>query len=285
MPTKAGGCAANVAIDLAKQDIKVEVAGCVGRDGAAETLRQSLEKRGVGCKQVIPVDDAPTSRTVILLVEGQDRRYIHFFGANTAFTIKHIPRPWVAGLKVFYLGGLCVLPGIKTGELASLLKFCREKGVTTVVDVVVPQGFTAANEINSLLPHIDYFLPNNDEAEILTGTSDPAAQLRALLAKGAHTVIVTQGPNGAMAARGKQFWRANAYPSVGIDPSGAGDAFASGVITGIVREWSIPEMIRYGSALGSSATRAIGTTDGVFKAREAEDFVRANHLAISVGSL
>jgi sugar/nucleoside kinase (ribokinase family) len=218
-------------------------------------------------------------------VEGEDRRYIHYFGANSLFSVKQIPRDWVAGLKVFYLGGLCVLPGVKTGELASLLRFCRSKGVATVLDVVIPQGFTSCAETCSLLPHVDYFLPNNDEAAILTGTQEPMGQLRSLLACGANTVIVTQGQNGAFAARGKQYWRANTYPAVGLDPSGAGDAFTAGVITGIVGEWSVPEMVRYGSALGSSATRAIGTTDGVFKAREAEEFVMANQLAISVGTL
>jgi len=285
MPTKAGGCAANVAIDLAKQGIKAEVVGCVGRDGAADTVKRSLEKRGVGCGHLIHIDSVPTSRTVILLVEGQDRRYIHHFGANSAFSVKQISRDWVSGLKVFYLGGLCVLPSVKTGELASLLKFCRAKSVATVLDVVIPQGFNSSDEICSLLPHVDYFLPNNDEAAILTGTDDPLKQLQALLGRGANTVIITQGEKGSFAARGKQYWRANTYPALGLDPSGAGDAFAAGIITGIIQEWSVPEMVRYGSALGSSATRAIGTTDGVFKAREAEHFVMANQLAISVGTL
>ena len=285
MPTKAGGCAANVAIDLVKQGVAVEVIGCVGRDASAAALCRSLEQDRVGCRHLVYTDGLPTSRTVVLLVEGQDRRYIHLFGANRAFTIAHIERDWVARLKIFYLGGLGVMPGIKAAELLELLTFCRAKGVTTVVDVVIPQHFSALDELRSLLPHVDYFLPNADEARLITGATDPLAQLRAFHHIGANTVIITQGNAGAVASRGKEFWRCGAYPVHLLDPSGAGDAFASGLVTGILREWDLPRALRYASALGASATRAIGTTDGVFTAEEADAFLNSHSLEVSAGKL
>jgi sugar/nucleoside kinase (ribokinase family) len=280
MPTKAGGCAANVAIDLAKQGVSVEIIGCVGRDEAGAFLKQALEKQGVGCRQLIFAEGIATSKTVILLVDRQDRRYVHYFGANASFTVNQIPRDWVAGLKVFYLGGLCAMPGLKLAELSDLLRFCRSKGVVTVVDVVIPRQFSAATELCALLPHIDYFLPNDTEARALTGAKDSLAQMQAILAHGARTVIITQGHEGVMAARGQECWRAGTYSASVLDPSGAGDAFAAGVITGVLRGWNVPEMLRYGSALGASATRAIGTTDGVFTTHEAEAFVQSNPLEI-----
>ena len=85
--TKAGGCAVNTGIALAKQGIEVDVAGCVGRDAQASVLLSSLEDHGVGTTQAVYTDAHPTSRTVILLVSGEDRRYIHTFGANEAFTV------------------------------------------------------------------------------------------------------------------------------------------------------------------------------------------------------
>ena len=91
MPSKAGGCAANVAMDLAKQGISADVCGCVGADASADVLLQNMQAAGVGCRQVQRLDSHPTSKTVILLVEGQDRRYIHVFGANAAFDVQRIP--------------------------------------------------------------------------------------------------------------------------------------------------------------------------------------------------
>jgi sugar/nucleoside kinase (ribokinase family) len=70
-----------------------------------------------------------------------------------------------------------------------------------------------------------------------------------------------------------------------LDPSGSGDAFAAGIITGALAGWDMPATLRYASALGASATRAIGTTDGVFTADEAEAFVAARTLEVAHGTL
>src|SRR5258707_543071 len=77
MPVKAGGCAANVAIDLAKQGISVEVVGCVGHDSANRVIYKTFEAHGVGASKIVRVAHVSTSQTVILLIEGQDRRYLH----------------------------------------------------------------------------------------------------------------------------------------------------------------------------------------------------------------
>jgi sugar/nucleoside kinase (ribokinase family) len=285
MPMKVGGCAANVAIDLVKQGVAVDVAGCVGDDAAALLVTSRLAEAGVGCDRIARIATHPTSTTVILLVEGQDRRYVHSFGANAAFAVAHIDRDWVRTLKVFYLGGLLAMPGIRIGELTELLRFCREKGVVTVIDVVVPKNYRGLDELALLLPHIDYFTPNSDEAAQLTGRADPTDQLRELLGCGANTVIVTCGAAGAVAGRGRKCWRSTAYATSAVDPSGGGDAFTAGIITGILRGLEMERMLAYAAALGASAIRAVGTTDSVFTAKEAAEFDASHELAIMASEL
>jgi sugar/nucleoside kinase (ribokinase family) len=286
MPTKAGGCAANVAIDLTKQGITVDIVGCLGTDSSAKVLLSSLEDNGVGCNRIAYSSELPTSKTVILLVAGQDRRYIHSFGANAAFTVNNIDREWVQSLRVFYLGGLFLMPAFNPDELLDLLAFCRQHGVVTVVDVVIPQNTSIPKDLRPLLSAMDFFLPNDDEAKAMTGLSDPVEQLHKFLVWGAHTVIITKGKRGVVAGRDQEFWQAGIYEmSEAVDPSGCGDAFAAGVVTGIVRGWDISAIIRYASALGASAIRALGTTDGVFTAAQAEEFIAANRLDVKSGKL
>jgi sugar/nucleoside kinase (ribokinase family) len=281
MPFKVGGCAANVAIDLVKQGFDVDVVGMVGRDPAAQVVLSGLKENGVGVSQVTASEAFGTSQTVILLVKGEDRRYLHTFGANEGFSVSLVDREWVKGLRVFYLGGLFAMPGIRTDELRGLLEFCRARGILTVVDVVVPQNATGIDSLRPLLPHVDCFLPNDDEARLITGRSDPIEQLGELRGMGASTVIITLGRKGAVAVSGSTVWQCPAYEAQVVDPSGSGDAFAGGVITGLLRNWKMDRTLRYASALGASATRAVGTTDGVFGAREAEAFVEAHCLAVT----
>lgn len=280
MPVSAGGCAANVAIDLARQGLTVDVAGCLGSDAPAEIVTAELRRANVGCDRIIRSTETQTSKTVILLVAGEDRRYIHTFGANAAFRIDDIDRAWAASLAVLYIGGLFAMPGIDAGELAGLLAACRKAGVMTVVDVVMPRQAQPIASLDRLLPHVDYFLPNRDEAHALTGLRDPFGQIAALRAKGARTVVVTNGEAGSCAGDDAGRWSAGAYRLDAVDPSGSGDAFAAGVITGIVRGWPVPQMLRYGAALGASAARSIGTTAGVFRSDEAEVFIAANPLEV-----
>jgi sugar/nucleoside kinase (ribokinase family) len=280
LPVSVGGCAANVSIGLARQGIAAEVVGCLGCDSAAQVVVASLERSGVNCERLSYADALPTSQTIVLLVKGQDRRFLHLFGANSAFTVTHIDRDWLRSLKVFYLGGLYVLSGIDLGALADVLRECRAHGVTTVVDVVTPGPGVDYSSLQQILPHTDYFLPNDDEAALITGQREAREQIRVLREWGAHTLVITQGAGGLMAAHGDDLWHADSFPVQAVDPSGGGDAFAAGLITGIARGWQLPDVLRYGSALGASATLAVGTTTSVFSAEEAERFLAAHPLAV-----
>jgi len=271
--TKVGGCAANVAIDLRKQCQTVELVGCIGQDAAGAYLVKELQAAEVNCDQLAYTTEYPTSETVILLVAGDDRRYLHSFGANQAFKVRDIHRDWVAALDLFYLGGLFAMPGIVADELLELLAFCREKKVITVADVVLPTDFRQGAEAERLLPHIDWFLPNDTEAAALTGKADPLEAIRVLRSWGGRDIIVTLGDRGAVGVFGNEYWRCNAYPGHTVDPSGAGDAFASGLITGIANGWTFSRSLPYATLLGASATRMVGATDGVLTKAQAEQII------------
>jgi sugar/nucleoside kinase (ribokinase family) len=279
MPASAGGCAANVAINLAKQGVSVDVIGCLGRDAAAHTVIDGLNNAGVSTEQIIYVDEK-TSQTVILVVRGEDRRFLHMFGANKSLSMRHMTRDWLQTLKVFYLGGVYVLPGVDPAQLADTLRFCREHGVTTVVDVVLPKTLRNFDDLRLWLPHVDYFVPNDDEARQITGLDDPAEQTRALTGLGARYVVVTAGEGGLVAAGEGRLWRAGAFQVEAVDMSGSGDAFSAGLITGIVRGWDMPRMLRFASAMGASATLAMGTTTSVFTTAQAEAFLQTHLLEI-----
>jgi sugar/nucleoside kinase (ribokinase family) len=179
---------------------------------------------------------------------------------------------------------LFVMPAICADELADLLCYCRQRGIITVVDVVVPHSYSGMKELAAILPHADYFLPNDDESERLTGFKDTEKQIETFLQHGARTVIITCGSNGAIAAADRQRWKAGIYRVNCIDPTGSGDAFDAGVITGVMQGWKIDDTLRYAAALGASATTALGTTDGVFTADEARAFVANNALEVKLST-
>ncbi len=275
-----GGCAANAGVDLAKLGARVTVVGKVGNDVYADFIRRDLDAQGVDVSGIQVSKTMPTSRTVILPVIGEDRRYIHAVGANADLRAEDISLGLVTRSRVLYVGGYLLFPGIKQSSLVELFRLARQRGVKTVLDVAGVQPSHGMRDLIDLLPHTDAFLPNHDEARILTGEADPVRQAHMLLERGAGTVVVTQGGAGAIAMTRGQAWRAAAYPVDVVDPSGGGDAFDAGFIVGMLEGWDLRRTVEFASAIGASACTRLGCTAGVFTRAEALAFIARQSLRI-----
>src|SRR5437870_12925731 len=112
-----GGCAANAAVDLVKMGITAAVVGRVGSDVFGRIVADMLREHGVDTSAIQTTPGADTSQTLIVNVTGQDRRFIHTFGANAIFSAADIPLEKVKQSKVLYLGGYLVMPKIVQDEL------------------------------------------------------------------------------------------------------------------------------------------------------------------------
>jgi sugar/nucleoside kinase (ribokinase family) len=278
----AGGCAVNTAGCLRRVGVPVRVIGKVGRDLFGDFVVSDLERLGIDPSGVIRSGTHPTSITFILNVKGQDRRYIHLIGANGDLRADDVDPAVFEDAAAFYVGGFLGMPAFDCAGLARLFRAARERRLKTVLDVIIPAGRGVSIEsVAEALPYTDVFLPNEDEARALTGEDSAWAQAAALsrLAP-ASTVIITRGRQGVIARRGGEVWQVGAYPMDALDESGAGDAFAAGIITGLMGNWPLENMLRFAAAMGASCTRALGCTAGVFTRDEALRFVESTPIEV-----
>lgn len=271
-----GGCASNVAADLARLGVKAAVVGRIGNDPAGDFVRVSLQRAQVDTTLLHATAGHQTSSTLVVNVKGEDRRFIHTFGANAAFTGDEIPADLVGRARVLYLGGFFLMPALSGERVARLFQAARAAGVTTVLDVVIPDPRNTWPQLLQVLPQTDVFLPNFDEAVQLTGLSDPVAQGKRFCAAGAGTVVITCGGQGAILQTSEDCWRSGIFPVEFVDGTGSGDAFAAGYITGLLERASPRRCLEIGSALGASCVRRPGATTGVFHRGELDEFL-ANH--------
>jgi sugar/nucleoside kinase (ribokinase family) len=278
-----GGCAANTAADLGRLGRSTSVLGKVGNDLFGEFVRQDLKRLGIDTSFIRRSQTHPTSFTFIVNVRGQDRRYIHCFGANADFSITDIDARVLDGARALYVGGYLAMPAFRPEHLVELFRKAKLRRLITALDVVIPAGSPSPLEdIRQALLYTDLFLPNKDEARALTGRSDPVEQAEILARFNPDgTIVITQGSAGALARRGSEKLRAGAFQVDSIDESGSGDAFDAGFLVGMLEGWSLEDSLRFASAVGASCTRALGCHDGIFEFEEAMDFVAHNHLEIA----
>jgi sugar/nucleoside kinase (ribokinase family) len=275
-----GGCAANAAVDLAKMGVRATVVGRVGNDAFGRIVTEYLGAAHVDTSQIRVSQSAATSQTLIINVQGEDRRFIHVFGANAEFSAGDIPLPLLDQCKVLYVGGYLLMPGLQEEQLNAVFAVARARGVKTIVDVAIPKPGDYAPRLRKLLPNVDVFLPNNHEGELLTGEKDPVRQAEALHRLGAKTALVTMGGAGSVLVQDGLRLRAGVFQVPFVDGSGGGDAFDAGFIYGLLQGFGPEVCLRVASALGASCVRAIGTTPGVFTRAECEAFMREQALRI-----
>jgi sugar/nucleoside kinase (ribokinase family) len=260
----AGGCAANVAVVLSKLGVGSRVVGKVGRDAFGDFVTSSLAGFGVDVSCIGRSETMGTAKTVIVPVAGEDRRYIHTVGANADLTGQDFSPAAMSGVDVVYLGGYSVMPGLHPPAVVELFDAAHRAGAQTLLDVVLPGDTKASmDDLRSILASVDFFLPNDDEARQLTGEQDPERQAACFNEAGAETVVITMGSEGLL-VRTATHTRLIAAPSVEVvDGSGAGDAFAAGLIVGILEGWPLERSLRFASEVGALACTALGCSAGI----------------------
>jgi len=280
LPLSIGGCASNAAVDLARLGVRVGVVGCVGRDSFGRFIIDALKSSGIDTHDVRELEGVETSGTLIVNVQGEDRRFIHAQGANAHLRVEHIPLERVRSARVLYVGGYLLMPALEPERLADLFRQARAAGVRTVLDVVLPGPGDHWDKLAPVLAETDVFLPNHDEAAVITRESDPVAQAERFQAAGARTVVITCGAEGSVLLSENERLRAGVYPMEYRGGTGSGDAFDAGFIAGMLAGEDAAGCLRWGSAVGASCVRSISATDSVFTQEEAQQFIEAQPLRI-----
>lgn len=276
-----GGCASNAAIDLARNDVKVAVVGCVGDDAFGQFIIDTLDRARVDTASIRKLADIHTSGTLIVNVQGEDRRFIHTIGANGRLRAADVPLDRLRASKVFYVGGYRLMTALEQDSLVELFRQARAWGVQTVLDVVMPGPGEHWSHFERLLPHTDVFLPNNDEAALITGLHDPQQQALRFQAAGVGTTVITCGGDGTYLVNSSERLFAAAHKVNFVGGTGAGDAFDAGYIRGLLEGGDARRCLAWGSALGASCVRSISATESVFTRDEALAFMDANPLEIT----
>jgi sugar/nucleoside kinase (ribokinase family) len=263
-----GGSAANTAAWAARAGARVRLLARVGAD-SADWHREALVRSGV--ETCLRVDrDRPTA-VVIDLVDGAgERTFVTDRGASGALGPSDWEDSLLDGVGRLHLSGY-LLFGAEGRELAVVaVEAARARGIGVSVDPA-SSGFLrefGAERFLALLggvlfSGVDLLLPNLDEARVLTGQADPAAAARALSAHCACRVALKLGAAGALLAEhGALLGAVPAPVVVPLDSTGAGDAFAGGLLAALLAGAAPAAAAAAGCRLGAAAVLAVGGRPG-----------------------
>ena len=119
-----------------------------------------------------------------------------------------------------------------------------------------------AEEMAEAFAYIDYLLPNEEEAMLVTGKGTAAEAAEALLAAGVGNVIVKCGGKGCLVRNRKESFMAPAKAGAEcIDTTGAGDSFVAGFLYALSEGRALRECVQYANECGARAVGVVGATE------------------------
>lgn len=258
--TGPGGKGLNQAVAAARAGAEVTFVAAVGADDFGVRLRSWLQDEGIDVSRV-RIADEPTGIAQITVTEDGENSIVVVAGANSRSTLDDADREAIAAAS-----HLVVQLERPEALLREAMAFARQVGVTTVLTPA-----PARDGIDELVALADVLVPNEGEAALLSGESDPERAAVAL-SRRAGIVIVTLGARGALVAVGGGVVERVPAPAVtAVDTTGAGDTF-TGVL---VASLAAGDELRDALANAAAAASVSVTRHGAAESMPSADEIRA----------
>jgi sugar/nucleoside kinase (ribokinase family) len=258
-----GGCAANTGVALAKIGIDTAIIGKVGCDGLGDFMVNALVQNGVSADGIARDTKVGTSGTMVVVHSDGERDFIHYLGANATLVEDDINWDLIKGSKILHIAGSFLMPAFDGQPTANVLKKAQEMGIITTLDTAWDSKGQWMKVLEPCLQYVDYAVPSIEEARMVTGKQDPADVAKAFMDYGVKVVGLKMGDKGSYIRTADAEITVPRFTVNAIDALGAGDSFAAGFLTGILKGWDLEKTGRFANAVGACCVKALGATTGI----------------------
>jgi ribokinase len=250
-----GGSAANTAAWLAAAGAEPALVARVGDDERGRGARDELRAGGVDA--LLAVDpELPTGTCVVLVGADGERTMGPDAGANDGLLDSDLPDELLAAGRHLHVAGYALLRSGSRPAARAAIARALGSGMTVSVDPSSHALLSAAFLDDAAGAGL--LLPNADEARALTGEEDPG-RAGAALARRFGEVVVTLGADGALWTDGRETVRDEAVPvEAAVDSTGAGDAFAAGLLAARLKGAAPADALAAGCHLAAEAVARPG---------------------------
>ncbi len=256
-----GGKGCNQAVAIARLGGKVNFISKIGKDNYGQLALNTLKKNNIDVKNIIQDENLQTGVAGILVDKNSGKNAINVIvGAPSTLKISEIDNQIniIKNSKIF-------LTQLEVPKNVTLhcLKTAKENGCLTILNPAPASEIT-----KEFYNFIDYFTPNETEAEFYTGikiNNEKEAKHASdkLINLGIKKVIITLGEKGLFYSDGNEeiYLKANLVKA--IDTTGAGDAFNGGLAFSLSRKKTIKECLEFANKVAGVSTTKLGAGDAM----------------------
>ncbi len=244
-----GGCAANIAYNLALLGETPSVMATVGADFAAD--RQRLEALGVDLSLSPTLEDESTA-SFFVSTDQKNRQIASFYvgamGAAERLSFGDLARGSV---------DLAVIAPNAPAAMVKYARECREMGIPYVYDPSQQIVRLSGEELKAGIEGCACFVANEYEYELVHGKTGLSEDDIAAMTR---VVVITHGEKGSVIRADGEAYAVPAVPArEEVDPTGIGDAYRSGIMFGLLHDLPWPVAGRLGALAATYALESLGT--------------------------
>ncbi|MTI16028.1 sugar kinase [Rhodobacteraceae bacterium RKSG542] len=274
-----GGDTSNFACAAARQGAKVAVLAHLGSDVFGDKFVELWKSENVITDLV---ERHPVAPTGIYFISHDERGHHFTFArkgsAASLITPVQMPAEAIKAAKLFHASAItCAISDTSCDSVFKGIEIAKEGNTLTSFDTNLRLKLwgldRARGVIHEVARHVDFIMPSVDEAEVLTGISDPDAICDFYLGLGAKTVILKLGKEGAMYATGEGRERIAGNPVEAVDATGAGDCFSGSFFANIVAGKSLAESLKYANAAAALTVQGYGAVAPIPYRKDVEAFM------------
>lgn len=255
--------------------------GAGGGDAFAEVVPNRLTQDGVDVSLLRKVEEGSSIVVLVRYDEAGKREYLNFMDQRVLDGLKPdmIPPEVVAESQWIHFSGeiisLCQTGGRREGLLKAL------RAVSPCSKVSLDPNFTVAVEdmaavVGPFLERADLVLPSEGEAGLLLGTATDEEACRAMMRQG-KTVALKKGKSGCDIYDKDRVIHVDGCRVEEVDPTGCGDSFCAGFLTGMLEGWDLEQTGRFANAAGALAASQMGPMEGVSGFAEVMHFMETQY--------
>lgn len=272
-----GGDAFNEAVILSRLGHRVRLVCGLGEDPAGRLVLEQAQQNGVDVSGVSVRKDGVTPVAALLVGRGGKRTSVGSPAERLPF---YRPDPDdIARARVVSMASLFRAPLADAGLLLKIARAARLSGSVLCADLKLPRSVPLdLEEIGDVLREVDYLFPNREEGAYFTGETSPESIAEAFLQRGVGTVLVKLGSDGCYVAGASERFYMPALPAEAVDTTGAGDNFAAGFISALLRGRDLRGCAAFAAAAACIGVQSIGAVSGVRSREQVEALLRRQGL-------
>ncbi|WP_174729128.1 sugar kinase [Mesobacillus harenae] len=280
-PKQIGGAESNMAIGLTRLGHSVGWASKLGNDPFGRYVLKYIRGEGVDTSSCLFTEKAQTGIFFKERLSPEDVN-VYYYRKNSAASLMEpadLNEQYIAQAKILHITG--ITPALSEScyqTVLAAIEIAKRNEMTIVFDPNLRLKLWSAQQakkvFNEIASQADVILPGLDEGQFMTGENEVEDVAEALLGNKDKTIIIKLGSEGAYYQTNKEKGYVAGFPvSRIIDPVGAGDGFAAGIISGILRNDPIELVVKRANAIGAMVVGVSGDVEGLPTMIDVERFM------------